>query len=132
MASKGSQSLLCVTAVNRGALSCDSREVQKCRIHSSERTAELAWHFFYMYLIEQLQPLPYVFLRMMHKLFWKIKLDHHLGYFLAYSIVVGCQGKFCPLEWLTQVQHRQQCSNNMFTASTSSGFAIRLCTKNIA
>ena len=41
-ASKGSQSLPRITAVNRGALSCDSREVQKHRMSSSDRTAGLA------------------------------------------------------------------------------------------
>ena len=30
--------------------------------------------------------------------FQKTKLDHHLGHFLAYSIVMGYQCKFCPLE----------------------------------
>ena len=38
IASKGSQLLGHITAVNRGALSCDSREVQKHRVRSSDRT----------------------------------------------------------------------------------------------
>ena len=47
-ASKGSQLLPRITAVIRGALSGDSREVQKCRIHFSDRTAELPQCFIYL------------------------------------------------------------------------------------
>ena len=46
-ASKGSQSLPRIMAVNRGALSCDFRKAQ-CRIRSSDRTAGLARYFIFM------------------------------------------------------------------------------------
>ena len=96
--SKGSQSFPCITAVTRGTLSCNSREEQMRRMHSSDRTAGLA-RYLYIYLIEHLQPLPYVFrINGAQTVFRKTKLDHHLGYFLAYSIVVGCHCKFRPLE----------------------------------
>ena len=47
-ASKVSQSLTRITAVTRGAFSCDSREVHKCCMCSSDRTAGLAWFFIYL------------------------------------------------------------------------------------
>ena len=42
---KGSQFLAYIMAVNRGALSFYSRELQKCRRHSSGRTVGLARYF---------------------------------------------------------------------------------------
>ena len=54
---------------------------------------------FYMYLIKQLQPLPYVFhINGAQTVFRKTELDHHLGYVLVSSIVVECQCTSCPLE----------------------------------
>ena len=47
-ASKGSQSLPHITAVNRGALSCDSREVHKPRLRSSDRTAGHECSYLYL------------------------------------------------------------------------------------
>ena len=47
-ASKGSQSWPRITAVNRDALSCDSREVHKPRMSSSDRTTGLARNFIFI------------------------------------------------------------------------------------
>ena len=47
-ASKGSQSLPHITAVDTGALSCDSREVQKRSMCSTRRTEGLARYFLYL------------------------------------------------------------------------------------
>ena len=70
-ASKGSQSLPRITAVNRGALSRDFREVQMRRMCPSDRTAGLAPHF-YTYLIKQLQLRPSVFrMNDTQTIFWK-------------------------------------------------------------
>ena len=47
-ASQGSQSLPCTTAVNRGALSCGSREVHKPQIRFLDRTPGLACYLLYV------------------------------------------------------------------------------------
>ena len=59
-ASKGSQSLPRLTAVNRGVLSCGSREVQNIECVPQTELLDLQ-ETFYINLMEQLQPLPCIF-----------------------------------------------------------------------
>ena len=86
---------------------------------------------FDIYLNEQLQTLPYIFcMNVSQIVFQKTKFDHHHNLFLFVVLVLSsgimANPKFNIVEEVVQQ------SINMFTTSTSTGYAITLYIKNVA
>ena len=87
---------------------------------------------FYTYLIEQLQPLPYVSYEWCTNCISENKIGPSPGIFLGLFHCCGVSVQVLSSGIINIVENvTQQCSNK-FTTSTSSGFAITRCTKNVA